>query len=221
MTRARRYHRAVIDEPRRRELAEALCRVGAALGARGLLPATSGNLSAVLSREPLLVAVTRTGTDKGALDGGDVLVVDGDGQVIAGEGRPSDEAPLHLALVRALGAGAVVHTHGLWSTVLSSRADAEVVLEGWEILKALSGVRTHEARVAVPVIDNAQEYDRLARDIVAAAARPGAPPAVLLRGHGLYAWGRDLGEARRHVEALEFLFEVVGRGGRDGHRSHS
>ena len=58
---------------------------------------------------------------------------------------------------------------------------------------------------------NTQDYARMTRDVVDELARHPAAHGLLLRGHGLYTWGRDLAEARRHVEALEFLFEVTGR----------
>src|SRR4029450_2623539 len=80
--------------------------------------------------------------------------------------RPSDETPLHLAIVRARGAGAVLHTHSVWNTAASLAARAGVVeLTGLELLKALSGVRTHEHVERVPVIENAQDYAKLADEL--------------------------------------------------------
>jgi methylthioribulose-1-phosphate dehydratase len=77
------------------------------------------------------------------------------------------------------------------------------------MLKGLAGVTTHETRVRIPIFDNTQDMPALAQ-AVAAKFGEGAPgTAFLVRGHGLYTWGRDLDEARRHVEILEFLFEVL------------
>jgi methylthioribulose-1-phosphate dehydratase len=99
-----------------------------------------------------------------------------------------------------------------------------VEIRGFELLKALAGVATHEHVERLPVVANTQDYGVMAASVAdALAAHPGCH-GLLLRGHGLYAWGRDVAEARRHVEALEFLFEVVGRtqgaaaraGGADG-----
>jgi methylthioribulose-1-phosphate dehydratase len=194
------------------EAAAGLAATARAFHARGWAPATSGNYSAVLGRDPLRVAVSASGADKGTLEPGQFVTVDADGRIVAGSGRPSDETALHLAVVSSRGAGAVLHTHSVWGTVLSQSArDNEVVLTGLELLKGLSGVSTHEHVERVPVIDNTQDYDRLAATVSDALVKYPECHGLLLRGHGLYAWGADLAQARRHVEALEFLFEVVGR----------
>jgi methylthioribulose-1-phosphate dehydratase len=194
------------------EAAAGLAEAARAFHARGWAPATSGNFSAVIGRDPLRLAVSASGVDKGTLEPGQFVTVDERGRTVAGSGRPSDETAVHLAVVEARGAGAVLHTHSVWATVLSQSArDGEVVLAGLELLKGLSGVTTHEHVERVPVVANAQDYERLAATVADALAAHPACHGVLLRGHGLYAWGGDLAEARRHVEALEFLFEVVGR----------
>lgn len=193
------------------DAAALLADTGRAFHARGWAPATAGNYSAVLVREPLLLAVSASGVDKAALDARHFVAVDDEGRVTGGVGRPSDETAVHLAVVRARGAGAVLHTHSVWSTVLSAAAGATVDLQGFELLKALAGVRTHEHVERVPVVENTQDYAVMAASVTEALdAHPGCH-GLLLRGHGLYAWGRDVAEARRHVEALEFLFEVSGR----------
>ena len=194
------------------EAAALLADTGRAFHARGWAPATAGNYSAVLARDPLVLAVSASGVDKAALDGRHFVAVDAAGRVTGGYGRPSDETAVHLAVVGARAAGAVLHTHSVWSTVLSHLAvDGHVEIRGFELLKALAGVTTHEHVERLPVVANTQDYGVMAASVAdALAAHPGCH-GLLLRGHGLYAWGRDVAEARRHVEALEFLFEVVGR----------
>lgn len=196
-----------------RELAEALVAVGRRLHAQGALPATSGNLSVRAGADAVLV--TASGLDKGALGVEDLLRVGLDGAVrgrVDAEGsgslRPSAETALHLQLYRwAPGIGAVLHVHTEAATVLSLLTEADAVeLTGFELLKALAGVRTHEAVVTLPVFANTQDVDALAAEVDAHAARLGMPHGYLIRGHGLYAWGADLAEAVRHVEALDFLF---------------
>jgi methylthioribulose-1-phosphate dehydratase len=195
------------------ELAPLLAATGRALHARGWALATSGNFSAVVRREPLVLAISRSGADKGLLAAGDILEVDGNGLPLEAERKPSDETVVHLAVVRERGAGAVLHTHSVWSTLLSEAAGeaAGLALSGYEMLKGLAGVTTHEHSEWVPVLENTQDYGRMARDVETALARHPHAHGLLLRGHGLYTWGRDLEEARRHVEVLEFLFEVEGR----------
>jgi methylthioribulose-1-phosphate dehydratase len=195
------------------ELAPRLAAAGLALHARGWALGTSGNFSAVVRRQPLGLAISRSGVDKGRLSPRDFLEVDATGRPIEGGGRPSDETVVHLAVVGERSAGAVLHTHSVWGTVLSeAEGDAGgLALTGYEMLKGLSGVRTHEHREWVPILENTQDYGRMARDVRGALAANPAAHGLLLRAHGLYAWGRDLEEAQRHVEVLEFLFEVEGR----------
>jgi methylthioribulose-1-phosphate dehydratase len=180
---------------------------------RGWVLGTSGNFSAVASSNPLLLAITASGADKGALLPGDFLEIDANGEVTRGEGRPSDEARLHLTVVRLRGAGAVMHTHSVWSTLLSEAfaEEGQLCIEGFEMLKGLANVRTHQHCESLPVIENSQDMKVLARALELALEKYPDCHGVLLRRHGLYTWGRDVLEARRHVEILEFLLEVTGR----------
>jgi methylthioribulose-1-phosphate dehydratase len=190
-----------------------LAEIGRYFHGRGWALGTSGNFSAVLSRDPLRMAITASGLDKGALTAEQILTIDESARVVTGNGKPSDETKLHLAVVRQRGAGAVLHTHSVWSTILSemNKAAGGLEISGLEMLKGLSGVRTHEHREWVPIIDNGQEMDDLAARAEATLAAHPAAHGILLRGHGLYTWGKDLAEARRQIEIFEFLFEVVGR----------
>jgi methylthioribulose-1-phosphate dehydratase len=175
---------------------------------------TSGNFSAVLRRNPLRLAITASAQDKARLRPSRVLQVDARGKVIGRTRlRPSAETLLHLEIVQRRMAGAVLHTHSVWSTMLSdlyaSRGGVE--LSGYEMLKGLSGVTSHEHRERVPIVDNDQDMDRLARRVGETLDRRPDAHGILLRRHGLYTWGDTLADASRHVEILEFLFEVVGR----------
>lgn len=180
---------------------------------RGWVFGTSGNFSAVLCEVPLRLAITATGLDKGALDAAQFLEIDEAARVVRGDGLPSAETGLHLAIVRTLGARAVLHTHSMWSTLLSDSfaPSGAVPLEGFEMLKGLSGVRTHEHRETLPIFENSQDIPRLAGQVQALLQRDSAVHGFLIRRHGLYTWGKDLSEAKRHVEILEFLLEALGR----------
>ena len=200
----------------RRELAEAAARlaeVGRHAHARGWALGTSGNFSAVLASTPLRLAITSSGRDKGRLTEAEILEIDGAGSVVSGSGRPSAETSLHLAIVRTRGAGAVLHTHSLWSTHLSERdfAAGGVALEGYEMLKGLAGVTSHVHREWLPIVDNSQDWDAASPAVEAMLARHPECHGFLIRRHGLYTWGKDLDEAARHLEVLEFLLEAVGR----------
>ena len=195
-------------------IARKLGEVGRDFYARGWVLGTSGNFSAVVSRKPLKLAITASSVSKGAIRPTDVLVVAADGRPMASRtGRPSAETLLHVAIVRATGAGAVLHTHSVWSTILSelNGANGGLTLTGFEMLKGLEGVRTHEHSEWVPVFDNDQEMTRLARRVDATLKKRPDVHGFLLRGHGLYTWGDDLAQARRHIEIFEFLLEATGR----------
>jgi methylthioribulose-1-phosphate dehydratase len=213
---AGRYNRAsgVMKSRAFNEIAERLAQTGRRFDARGWVLGTSGNFSAVLARDPLRVAVTPSSMFKGELRPEQILEVDERGSVV-GEiaGRASAEVSVHLEIVRVRNAGAVLHTHSVWSTVLSDLhyMDGGVAIEGYEMLKGLEGVRTHEHREWLPIVENDQDTARLARVIGEALRRHPGAHGALIRRHGLYTWGDDLAQAIRHVEILEFLLEASGR----------
>jgi methylthioribulose-1-phosphate dehydratase len=194
------------------ELAAQLAEIGRDCYARGWALGTSGNFSAVVNRDPLRLAITTSGVDKSTLSAGEIVEIDQHGKVAAGAGRPSAEASLHIAIVRARGAGAVLHTHSIWSTILSEAATEDgLAIEGYEMLKGLDGVGTHQHHEWLPILDNTQDWVAAVPEVEAILADHPNAHGFLIRRHGLYTWGRDLYEAKRHVEILEFLFEVIGR----------
>jgi len=181
---------------------EALAAFGRFAAARGWVPATAGNFSLRLDDAHALV--TRSGIDKGNVGADDVAVVPLAGPIPAGL---SAETPLHLARYRADAAvGAIVHVHTVAATVLSRADEARgaVRFAGFEMQKALRGVTTHAATVELPVFGNDQDTAALAARIEARLSA-GAVPGYLLAGHGVYAWGATMSDARRHLEGLEFL----------------
>ena len=190
---------------------EELCATARSCYLRGWVPATSGNFSV---RWGSRVFITATGLDKGALTPQDLLEIDLDGAVLGGKGRPSAETSLHTVIYRErVHARAILHVHTVWNTLLSGKflSIGHVPLQGYELLKGLAGVATHEHTERVPIIENTQEYAPLAERLREVLNENGEAHGVLLSRHGLYTWGESVAEARRHLEALEFLFEVEGR----------
>lgn len=172
---------------------------------RGWVPATAGNFSARLDARHVIITVS--GRHKGELSPEDFLVVDLDGQVRSAGKRPSAELPLHLQLYRRdEELGAVLHTHSIGATLLSRLHRDELVLEGYEVLKALPGIHTHQARVVVPIFPNDQDVQQLAARVQAYMAGHTQVHGYLIAGHGFYTWGRNVADACRHMEAFEFLF---------------
>ena len=196
------------------EIAEGLATVAGAFHARGWLLGTSGNLSAVVQREPLQIAMSPSGVDKGELRAEQLLTIDQDARLLRQHGgKPSDESLLHIRIVKERGAGAVLHTHSIWNTILSDvyAAEGGVKLEGYEMLKGLHGVGTHEHAEWLPIIENSQDMPALAETIGETLNKHNAAHGFLLRRHGLYSWGENLAQAKRHIEILEFLLETIGR----------
>jgi methylthioribulose-1-phosphate dehydratase len=199
-----------------------LARVGRRFYARGWALGTSGNFSVVMSRKPLRLAITQSGVSKRELGPAHILQCDERGAVIGrAPGRPSAETSLHIEIARRRQAGAVLHTHSVWSTVLSGSHAAEggLLIEGYEMLKGLTGVTSHEHREWIPILENDQDMRRLAHVVGKTLAQHEHTHALLLRRHGLYTWGDTIEEAERHVEILEFLLEAVGRAQTAGGRS--
>jgi methylthioribulose-1-phosphate dehydratase len=183
---------------------------------RGWSIGTSSNYSVVLENRPVELIVTASGRDKGQLEREDFVHVGADGlPTVDGQPKSSAETMLHVVLAEREGVGAIFHTHSVWATVLSDYfCDAGgLELYGYEMLKGLTGVSTHHHRQWVPIFENAQTIPRLAQEVKKCLANKQEPltHGFLIRRHGLYTWGRDVFEARRHVEIFEFLFECVGR----------
>jgi len=193
------------DAPRLRELAEEIIVNVRELALAGLTPATSSNFSRRLDERH--AAITVSGRDKGRLVEDDIMVVDMDGQPVGDARRPSAETLLHTQLYRRFDEiGCVLHTHSKVQTIASRlySGSGHVPIEGYELLKAFAGNDTHETRIDVPVLSNTQDMRTLAAQVDALLDRQ-CMWGYLIDGHGLYTWGRDMGEARRHLDAFEFL----------------
>ncbi len=176
-------------------------------GARNWIPATSGNFSVRIDANDC--AITASGSDKTKLAHDGVIRAPFTG---GAHPRQSAEAPLHYLMYRLSPAiGAVTHVHAE-PAVLASLAlakDHRVRIEGLELLKAFNGIKTHETRLDVPVFDNEQDMDALARRVEARLQKDGLGWGFLLAGHGIYAWGKDVTEALRHLDAFDYLFTVM------------
>ena len=196
------------------ELASKLATVAKSFHGRGWLLGTSGNLSAVIAREPLRLAMSPSGIDKGELTADQLLSIDENARIVSDHnGKPSDESLLHIRIVKERGAGAVLHTHSIWNTILSDlyAPVGGVSIEGYEMLKGLQGVHTHEHSEWLPIIENSQDMPALADVVGRTLNEHKAAHGFLLRRHGLYSWGDTLAQAKRHIEILEFLLEAMGR----------
>jgi methylthioribulose-1-phosphate dehydratase len=196
---------------------DALRACGAYFHSRGWSVGTSSNYSVVLGRDPLELCVTASGMDKGRLERCDFVRVGADGQPTSlGQPKSSAETLLHVAVAQRLtDVGCILHTHSIWGTLLSDyyAADGGITIEGYEMLKGFSGVSTHEYRAWIEIFENTQDIPSLAEKVSARLCDSDRPlrHGYLIKKHGLYTWGRDVAEARRHVEIFEFLLECEAR----------
>jgi len=184
---------------------QAIVSVGRRLDARGLAAATSGNYSVRLAQGP--IAITVSGRHKGRLGAEDVMLVDAEG-IALDDRRPSAETALHTSLYQLFPhVNAVLHVHSVASVTLTRYLPGagEIVLEGYEMMKAFPGISTHETTVGIPIYENSQDIQTLAGQVAGRLREGSQVPAYLIRGHGAYAWGKDLDEAERIIEALEHL----------------
>lgn len=165
---------------------------------RGWAAGTNGNFSAKVSQDPFRLVIARSGSDKGALSPDDFVIVDHTGAVTAGLGRPSGETVVHVAIARATGAGAILHTHSASGRTLSRRSAA-----------AHGVTLCNPNREWLPVIAHSRDFCVLAQHVSAALARHRALPGLLIEAGGLFTWGADIREARRRLEIVELLAEAT------------
>lgn len=186
--------------------ADAIAGAAGELAAAGWTPATSSNFSMRLDAEH--AAITISGRDKGKLSRDDIMVVDMQGHAVGTDARPSAETELHTQVYRRWPeASVVLHTHSRTQSVASRlfAKDGVIRLEGWELQKAITGYNTHESVLEIPVFPNTQHMPELVARVDAWLDGGKPLAAYLINGHGIYTWGRDMAETRRHLEALEFL----------------
>lgn len=212
-------HQALIDQ---------LCECGRLFHRRGWSVGTSSNYSAILGSEPAELIVTASGKDKGRLERTDFVHIGKDGQPIEpDQPKSSAETMLHVVLAdhpcwddpensdQKLASGAVLHTHSIWGTVLSDHfyGAGGIEFSGYEMLKGLEGITTHESTHWLPIFENTQDIPALAAEVqdVLSQTPERMTHGFLIRNHGLYTWGRDVFAARRHIEVYEFLFECTAR----------
>jgi len=186
--------------------ADSIAHTARELAALGWTPATSSNFSMRVDAEH--AAITVSGRHKGRLDRNDIMLVDLDGHAVGTEARPSAETALHMQIYRRRPeVRAVLHTHSRTQSVASRlfAGDGVIRLQGWELQKAITGYHTHESTLEIPVFPNTQHMPELVAQVDAWLDAGKPLHAYLIDGHGIYTWGRDMAEAQRHLEALEFL----------------
>lgn len=190
-----------------KDAASQIISAGQKLDAFGFAPATSGNYSMRLDSNE--IAITVSGMHKGELTPEKIMRINNDGESLDGK-KPSAETLLHTQLYRFFPhISAVLHTHSVPCVVLSRLLGTkkEIVLQGYELLKAFPGIETHDTAVHIPVFENTQDIAALAKDVDQVLANRKKTPAYIIRGHGLYGWGEDMKQALQVTEAMEVLLD--------------
>ena len=200
-------HEALIDQLRE---------CGHYFHSRGWSVGTSSNYSVVLASDPAELIVTASGMDKGRLKRTDFVHVGSSGQPIEpDQPKSSAETMLHVVLAEQPEVGCILHTHSVWGTLLSDCyfSDNGFEISGFEMLKGLEGIKSHEESHWLPIFENTQDIPALADVVRGRLGDPMEPMThgFLIRKHGLYTWGKDVFAARRHIEIYEFLFECLAR----------
>ncbi len=187
------------------DAARQLIDAGRFIDNKGWVPATSGNFSMRLSDGT--IAITVSGKHKGQLQPDDIMLIDSDANSLDGK-KPSAETLLHTSLYKRFpDIQAILHPHSLNATLISRIFKSEIVLENYELLKAMSGITTHESRIAIPIFANDQNIPRLAQQVEQYLDEHPDCYAYIIAGHGLYTWGSSVQETLRHLEALDFILE--------------
>lgn len=192
------------------ELKNQLAEVIRSYHQKGWSPATSTNYSFRSESNPKVIVVSKSGIDKSVFSAADFMEVDLSGKALpAYEGiRPSAETLIHCKLYELFPEmRCIVHSHSVYSVLQSMKRQTAVELSGYEVLKGFEGIKTHEITVHLPIFDNTQDMPAFAAVLEQEKARL-TVPAFIMRQHGTYAWGRNLFEAKRHLETAEYLFEV-------------
>jgi methylthioribulose-1-phosphate dehydratase len=185
--------------------AQQLINAGRFIDSKGWVPATSGNFSVRLPDGT--IAITVSGKHKGQLELDDIMLIDADANSLDGK-KPSAETMLHTSLYKRFpDIHSILHPHSLNATLISRIYKSEIVLEDYELLKALCGITTHESRVIVPIFANDQNIPRLAKIVEQYLDNNVNCCAYIIAGHGLYTWGITVQETLHHLEALDFIFD--------------
>jgi len=177
---------------------------------KGWSPATSTNYSFRTTDNPDCIYVSRSGVDKSQFSENDFISVDFSGNPLpefAGI-KPSAETLIHCSLYELFpDTMCILHSHSVYSVLHSAIEERVVNFSGYEVLKGYAGIETHETSVDLPIYDNTQHMVDFSEELFASKTRLEVP-AFIMRKHGTYAWGKNLFEAKRHLETTEYLLEV-------------
>lgn len=206
------FHQIALED-KQRALSE-LRDVKELFASRGWFPGTSGNLSIRVgdyNPDEFQFAITASGKDKTIHTPEDYLFVDQDGKPCETTRlKPSAETLIHCEIYKLTGAGAIFHVHTVFNSVISEYFwdRKSVPVDGVELIKGFN-IWDEEAHIDIPIVSNFAHIPSIVPEISERIVKN--IPGIVLRKHGIYAWGANAFEAKRHLEAFEFIFEYVYR----------
>ena len=185
------------------ELKEKVFRANLDLVKHGLVIFTWGNVSGI-DRESGLVVIKPSGVSYDEMKASDMVVVDLDGNVVEGSLRPSSDTPTHLVLYKAFPEiGGVVHTHSTYATAWA-QAGLDITPLGTTHADYFHGPIPCTPDMTVKQING--NYEEETGNVIVKTFKkinPVHTPAVLVKNHGPFAWGKDASEAVYHAKVLE------------------
>ena len=185
------------------DLKEKVLRANLDLVKHGLVIFTWGNVSAI-DRKSGLVVIKPSGVSYDEMKASDMVVVDLDGKVVEGSLRPSSDTPTHLVLYKAFPEiGGIVHTHSTFATAWA-QAGLDIEPLGTTHADYFHGPIPCTPDMTVAQING--NYEEETGNVIVktfAKINPVHTPAVLVKNHGPFAWGKDAAEAVYHAKVLE------------------
>ena len=186
------------------EMKKRVLRANLALPKSGLVKFTWGNVSEI-DRESSLVVIKPSGIEYEGMTEDDMVVISlDDGHVVEGKYKPSSDAPTHLALYRAFeGVGAIVHTHSQYATAFAQAGMGIAPLGTTHGDYFYGEIPCTRAMTAEEI---AGEYEVETGNVIVETfgnIDPLSIPAVLVKSHGAFAWGKDASEAVHNAVVLE------------------
>lgn len=174
---------------------------------KGWSPATSTNYSFKKDLDTDCIYVSRSGVDKSQFYSSDFITVNHKGEPIGDSvgQKPSAETLIHCTIYEIFPETKVIlHSHSVNPVILSSIMKDEIIFEGYEVQKGFDGETTHDSTVSIPIFDNTQDMIDFSKTLRSEAGKI-KQHSFIMRKHGTYAWGKNLFEAKRHLETLEYL----------------
>ncbi len=187
------------------ELKKQVCEANLQLPEHGLVVFTWGNVSGI-DREKGLFVIKPSGVEYSKLRPEDMVVMDLDGNRVEGDLNPSSDTPTHLELYRHFpNIGGVVHTHSRWATIWA-QAGRGIPAYGTTHGDYFYG--TIPCTRAMTPEEIGGEYEKETGMVIVETFRDKNPdeiPAVLVKSHGPFSWGKDCFEAVHNAVVLEEL----------------